>query len=76
MKAERENNIIAKIYDAALLPALWLEVIQDIVQYTQSHSAILPVLINLILPMTLFIPTISRKKVWLLIRMNGFGSLI
>ena len=41
MKAERENNIIAKIYDAALLPALWLEVIQDIVQYTQSHSAIL-----------------------------------
>ena len=40
MKAERENNIIAKIYDAALLPALWLEVIQDIVQYTQSHSAI------------------------------------
>lgn len=40
MKAEQENNIIAKIYDAALLPALWLEVIQDIVQYTQSHSAI------------------------------------
>ena len=40
MKAEQENNIIAKIYDAALLPALWFEVIQDIVQYTQSHSAI------------------------------------
>lgn len=40
MKAKQENNIIAKIYDAALLPVLWLEVIQDIVQYTQSHSAI------------------------------------
>lgn len=75
MKAEQENNIIAKIYDAALLPALWLEVIQDIVQYTQSHSAILPALINSIQPMTLFILTIFRKKVWLLIRRNGFGSL-
>lgn len=40
MKLEQENNLIAKIYDAALLPALWLEVIQDIVSYTQSKSAI------------------------------------
>ena len=44
MKAEQENNIIAKIYDAALLPALlpalWLEVVQEIVKYTHSHSAI------------------------------------
>ena len=36
MKAEQENNIIAKIYDAALLPALWLEVI------CQRHSKIDP----------------------------------
>lgn len=40
MKLEQENNLIAKIYDAALLPALWLEVIEDIVSYTKSKSAI------------------------------------
>jgi DNA-binding CsgD family transcriptional regulator len=40
MDAEQENNIIAKIYEAALLPALWPEVIQDIAQYTQSKSAV------------------------------------
>ena len=31
MKLEQENNLIAKIYDAALLQALSLEVIEDIV---------------------------------------------
>ncbi|WP_216934097.1 MULTISPECIES: LuxR C-terminal-related transcriptional regulator [unclassified Acinetobacter] len=40
MKLEQENNLIAKIYDAALLPALWLDVIKDIVNYTKSKSAI------------------------------------
>ena len=40
MKLERENNLIAKIYDAALLPNLWLDVIKDIVNHTKSKSAI------------------------------------
>lgn len=40
MKLEQENNLIAKIYDAAVLPSLWLDVIKDIVSYTKSKSAI------------------------------------
>src|SRR5690606_26358134 len=39
MKLEQENNLIAKIYDAAVLRSLWLDVIKDIVSYTRSMSA-------------------------------------
>ena len=70
MKLEQENNLIAKIYDAAVLPSLWLDVIKDIVSYTKSKSAILPVWISLIQAMILFIRTISRMKVWSLIKMS------
>ena len=40
MKLEQENNLIAKIYDAAVLPSLWLDVIKDIVSYTNVSGSV------------------------------------
>lgn len=40
MLAERENQIIGMIYDAALNPALWQEVLTEVVDFTGSTTAI------------------------------------
>lgn len=39
MQEELENKIIGQIYDAALNANLWPQVIQQIVQYTESQAA-------------------------------------
>lgn len=44
MLAEQENNIIGAIYDAALDSQLWPQVLESIVDYTQSKTAIFTVL--------------------------------
>ena len=40
MDLNKENNIIAHIYDAALDPQLWNQVMHELVEYTQSKTAI------------------------------------
>lgn len=40
MLAERENKIIGMIYDAALNPVLWQEVLAEVVDFTGSTTAI------------------------------------
>ena len=40
MLSEQESIIIVKIYDAALQPTLWPEVLQEIVVFTNSKTAI------------------------------------
>ncbi len=44
MLAEQESHIIGKIYDAALDSQLWPQVLERIVDYTQSKTAIFTVL--------------------------------
>lgn len=44
MLAEQENHIIGTIYDAALNSQLWPQVLESIVDYTQSKTAIFTVL--------------------------------
>ena len=40
MLAEHENKIIGMIYDAALNPMLWQEVLSEIADFTKSTTAI------------------------------------
>lgn len=40
MLSEYENNIIGRIYDAALNPQLWPDLLKDIVEITGSTTAI------------------------------------
>ena len=40
MRVEQENNIIGAIYEAALDPSLWPRVVKEIVEYTESKTAI------------------------------------
>ena len=40
MLAEQENNVIGMIYEAALNPVLWQDVLTEIVDFTGSTTAI------------------------------------
>lgn len=40
MLSDKENEIIELIYDAALQPKLWGRVLEEIVRFTQSTTAI------------------------------------
>ena len=41
MLAEQENKVIGMIYEAALNPVLWQDVLTEIVDFTGSTTAIL-----------------------------------